>query len=409
MRAPPGAKLAGLLSGVLILLGACESLPQPRPQFPASPATPSPSGHAPPPAPAPPPVEPKPLARSLFRLSELHGWVDEDHLAALKAFQAGCGAARAPAWRTVCQRAREQTATDEAGARAFFEDNFRAERGAATGLLTAYFAPEYPAQEAPDEIFSAPVRPKPDDMMMVDPGPGDPPGRKTCRQSLDEELVPCPDRAALEAEPAERALAFMRSEDLFFLQIQGSGELVFPDGRRMKAVYASDNGHAFVGIARPMAEEGLLTPSRTSGDAIRAWLSDHRGAEASAVMDKNPRYVFFSLIPDDGRDPMGAAGVSLPAGRAIAVDPSYHAYGELYWLDAEAPVLTGAARSYRRLAVALDTGAAIRGDVRADLYMGRGDEAGAEAGHVRHALSLIRLVPTPAGYAGARDEKTPQG
>ena len=193
----------------------------------------------------------------------------------------------------------------------------------------------------------------------------------------------------------------MRAEDLFFLQIQGSGTLAFPDGRRLKAVYAGDNGQPFVAIARPMVAQGLLAPNRASGDAIRAWLAAHRGPEADRVMRLNPRYVFFSLAPDDGAEPPGAAGVPLTAGRSIAVDPSRHGYGELYWIDASAPILTGAYASYRRLAVALDTGAAIRGEVRADLYTGRGPVAGQEAGRVRHTLRMVRLLPLGAPNYGA--------
>jgi membrane-bound lytic murein transglycosylase A len=400
MRASSWGGLAAA-AAALAFLSACASTPVVTPVKTIA-STPVPN----PPAPATPaPAVPASPARSLTALSALPGWAEEDHLAALQAFQIGCGANRTPAWRAVCKRAKEQTAPDEAVARAFFEDNFKADVRPASGLLTAYFAPEYPAQTTPDEIFSAPVRSKPGDMTMVDPGPGDPPGRKTCRQTVDEDQAPCPDRADIEAEAVDAALAFMKPEDLFFLQIQGSGELSFPDGHRMKAIYAADNGRPFVGIARPMSEEGLLAPNRTSGDAIRAWLADHRGAEANAVMDKDTRYVFFNLVPDDAKDPAGAAGIALPAGRAIAIDPSFHAYGELYWIDAAAPVLSGGAKTYRRLAVALDTGSAIRGDVRADLYMGRGDRAGAEAGHVRHTLSLIRLVPIQP--AGAKDEKTP--
>jgi membrane-bound lytic murein transglycosylase A len=348
---------------------------------------------------------------SLTPLSKLPGWSEEDHLAALKAFQAGCGVAKAASWRAVCTRARLQVGTDEAAAKAFFEDNFRADLRPATGLLTAYFAPEYPAREAPDEIFSAALRPKPDDLTATDADPADGAGRKSVRPSLDGDHLAQPDRAEIEAQPVVKSLAFMKPEDLFFLQIQGSGVLVFPDGRRVKAIYAADNGRPFVGIARPMTEAGLLPGARTSGDAIRTWLADHRGPEANAVMDKDPRYVFFTLAPDDDKDPEGAAGVALPAGRSLAVDPSYHAYGELYWIDASAPVLTGAAKAYRRLAIALDSGSAIRGDVRADLYLGRGDQAGVEAGHVRHSLVLVRLVPIGAAgeTAGARDEKTPRG
>ena len=344
MRSSSGARIAALLGAASAALGACQTIPSAN-HVPIA----SPSGHAAPPSSAPvtPPLAPSPPPGRLTPLRDLPGWAEEDHMAALRAFQAGCGAAKGEAWRAVCARARAQTALDDPSAQAFFEDNFKAERGPtvpASGLLTAYFAPEYPAQTVPDEIFTAPVRSKPDDLQMVDPGPGDPPGRKTCRQILDEDLVPCPDRAAIEGDPADHALAFMKPEDLFFLQIQGSGDLVFPDGHRMKAIYAADNGHPFVGVARPMAEEGLLAPNRTSGDAIRAWLADHRGPQANAVMDKDPRYVFFNLVPDDGGDPAGAAGIALPAGRAIAVDPAYHGYGELYWIDARAPVLSGGAK-----------------------------------------------------------------
>jgi len=407
MRPSLAAGAAGF--GALALLGACATTPVRAPVAPIASR----------PVPNPPSTTPQaaamggPYARALTPLSALPGWAEEDHVAALRAFQIGCGANRASLWRAACKRAREQPITDDAAARAFFEDNFKADVRPSTGLLTAYFAPEYPAQSTPDEIFSAPVRGKPDDLVMVDPGPGDSRGRKVGKQMVDEELVPYPERVDIEAEPVDNALAFMKAEDLFFLQIQGSGQLVFPDGRRMKAIYAADNGRPFVGIAKPMGEEGLLAPNHTSGDAIRGWLADHRGAAANAVMDKDPRYVFFNLVADDASDPAGAAGIALPAGRSIAVDPSYHAYGELYWIDAAAPVLSGGARTYRRLAVALDTGSAIRGEVRADLYMGRGDQAGAEAGHVRHTLSLIRLTPVagsgsgPGSAAGVKDEKTP--
>jgi membrane-bound lytic murein transglycosylase A len=142
-----------------------------------------------------------------------------------------------------------------------------------------------------------------------------------------------------------------------------------------------------------MRDRGLLADNNTSGDAIRQWLADHRGGEAQAVMALNPRYVFFRMAPDDGQPPIGAAGIPLPRGRSIAIDPGYHSMGELVWLDGEAPVLVGAFPRYQRLAVALDTGGAIKGQVRADLYLGQGPAAGAEAGRVRHTLKMMRLVP----------------
>jgi membrane-bound lytic murein transglycosylase A len=189
----------------------------------------------------------------------------------------------------------------------------------------------------------------------------------------------------------------MKPEDLFFLQIQGSGVLDFPDGRRMRAVYAANNGQPFVGIASPMRTAGLLADNNTSGETIRAWLAEHRGPDADEIMRRNPRYIFFTLQPYDGKEPSGAAGLPLTPGRALAVDPSKHEYGVLYWINGEAPALNGAFPAYRRLAMALDTGSAIKGEVRADLYLGTGEIAGAEAGRVRHRLKLYRLVPMLGG------------
>jgi membrane-bound lytic murein transglycosylase A len=391
-----------LVAAAGLVLAACATTPPPT-SGPVATTRPHTPHGAPPPglAPAPPLEMPR-----LSALQRLPGWFDEDHRAALEAFQAGCGAARDPAMRGVCARARALRGVDEPTARRFFEDNFRvAEVGdgpAAEGVLTAYFAPEYPARPEPDAEFSAPVRPRPTRPVEM-AAYGDDPIDAVLARRVRLDLAAA-DRSTIDRAPADGALAWMKPEDLFFLQIQGSGTLVLPDGRRLKASYVADNGKPFVAIARPMVAKGLLKPDGASGDAIRAWLSDHRGPEAEAIMNLNPRYVFFGVSPDDGREPAGAAGVPLPAGRAIAIDPSRHAYGELFWIDAVAPVLAGAHKTYRRLAVALDTGSAIRGEVRADLYIGRGPAAGAEAGRVRHTLKLRRLTPVDPERESARDE-----
>ncbi len=343
---------------------------------------------------APPPAPLTPTPRSVGRVEDLPGWAEDDHAAAFAALRAGCGVARDPGMQAVCAEARAAGPLGPSDARRFFETRFRVAAVSGEGVLTAYFAPEYPARTAPSGPFTAPVRPRPSSAAVY--APVDDP-------TLLLEGAPAPvgslltvDRATIEQTPAPEALAWMRPEDLFFLQIQGSGTLVFEDGRRARAAYAGDNGRPFTAIARPMAELGLLPRNRSGGEDIRRWLADHAGPEADAVMRRNARYIFFALQPDDGRDPAGASGVSLPPGRSLAVDPSRHAYGELWWIDADAPILAGAARRYRRLALALDTGSAIRGEVRADLYTGRGDEAGREAGRVRHTLRMTRLTPVPA-------------
>ncbi|MBC7668784.1 MltA domain-containing protein [Caulobacter sp. DWR2-3-1b2] len=341
-------------------------------------------------------VETTPTAPgSVVAFADLAGWSQEDHLGALDAFRQGCGVATDPAMAEVCRKARADRPADDAEARRFLEINFRPEQIPGQGTLTAYFAPESAARMSRSAEFSAPLRGKPVDLVVLDLGQFEPgfAGKRVTGRVEGGQFVPYPDRAAIEASTENRPLAWMRPEELFFLQIQGSGVLILPDGRRVRAAFAGSNGRPFVGIATAMRERGLLPDNNTSGDAIRTWLADHRGPEADAIMRLNPRYVFFQTLADDGKQAVGAAGIPLPAGRAIAIDPSKHAMGELYWLDASAPKLSGAFPAYRRLAVALDVGGAIKGDVRADLYVGTGAAAGAEAGRVRHELRLYRLVP----------------
>jgi membrane-bound lytic murein transglycosylase A len=361
-----------------LTLAACAS----RPPAPLGPAPVSPTRPAPiPPAPVAPPARPETFA-------DLAGWATDDHAAGFEAFRTTCGVARDPALSEVCRRARAQGPLDAFRARAFFEENFRPELIVGEGVLTAYFSPQYEARDRADAEFSAPVRPKPADLVMSGPG-----GKDAAKRGPDGGLLPYPDRAEIETRAGGPALAWMRPEELFFLQVQGSGVLTFPDGRRRKAVFAATNGRPFAGIANPMRDRGLLAGDNTSGEAIRAWLAANRGPAADEIMRLNPRYVFFSLAADDGRQPAGAAGLPLPPGRAIAVDTSVNTLGQPFFIDATAPILSGAFPAYRRTVMALDVGGAIKGAVRADLYLGVGQAAGAEAGRVRHTLRMHRLVP----------------
>jgi membrane-bound lytic murein transglycosylase A len=330
------------------------------------------------PAPAPPAPRTVLAAPGLF--AGLAGWAQDDHAAAFRAFAAGCGVTRDPALMAVCQRARAVGVLDEDAARAFLEAHFRPDPVGDAGLLTAYFMPVYEARSRPDATFAAPVRPRPLDLPRPDA----------------QGAVTYADRGAIEARPAPDALAWMRSEDLFFLQIQGSGVLTFPDRPPLRAVFDGSNGAPFQGLATLMRQRGLLADRDTSADRIRAWLAGHRGAEADALMRLDRRYVFFRLETDDGEEPIGTAGIRLAPGRALAVDQDRHPMGEVLWVDATAPVLAGGFPVYRRLVLALDTGGAIKGESRADLYLGRGPAAGLEAGRVRHVLRLYRLTPIDA-------------
>jgi membrane-bound lytic murein transglycosylase A len=368
-------------------LAACSTaVPQP-----AAPPSQSPrSVTAAPLTPAPDPVGRVPL-------SALPGWANEDHVAALGALLAGCAVGGTPPTTAACSQARALGSASPAEARAFLERTYVAEQVSGEGLLTGYYAPEYPARAQREGDFTAPVRPNPADLVTLDLGAFDPTlaNRRIVGRVIDGTFQPYPARALIErrATPPDGVLAWMRPEELFFLQIQGSGILTFPDGGRRRAAFAAHNGRPFVGIAKPMRDRGLLADDQTSAANIQAWLAAHRGAEADALMAENPRYVFFQLTPDDGRQPPGAAGVPLPAGRAVAVDPTQHAYGQALWIDADAGALAGSFPAYRRMVTALDTGGAIKGPVRADLYVGRGPAAGTEAGRIRHALRMYRLVP----------------
>ncbi len=385
-----------------LVLAGCASQPSPRPTTLTAAAPP-------PPATQPIPIGPPPTAqpdsglppapyvsRTDFRGPP--GWDSEDHVAALNAFVVGCGVSKDQGLIAVCRRARALSPAalrDRSLARDFLESNFQARELSGEGLLTAYFAPQYEARLSRQGEYTSALRGKPNDLSVLDLTPFDATlkGKSITGRVGARGFEPYPDRAAIEAVPPEQPLAWLKPEDLFFLQIQGSGVLLTPDGRRTKAAYAANNGLAFVGIATPMRQRGLLADNNTSGEAIRSWLAANRGPSAEAIMRLNPRYVFFQTSPDDGTEPPGAAGVPLPSGRAIAVDPSRYPLGGFYWIDGRAPALTGAFPAYRRAVMALDTGGAIRGDIRADLYLGSGEAAGREAGRVRHTLKLWRLEP----------------
>lgn len=363
------------LAAALLLAACAHHGAGPRPSI----AVTAPPRPAPPPAArsehpehrptAPPAVAEAPLPGGL---AALPGWINEDHLAALAAAKAACAATGGTDPGGVCLRLSWLDQPTDAQAREFMERNYKVTPTTEAGVLTGYFTPIYEARRSQDAEFTAPVRPRPADVRRGSSVHGT--------------------RAEIDAWPSDDALAWMRPEDLFFLQIQGSGVLVFPEGARMRAVFDGANDQPFSGVATPMRAQGLLGTD-TSGDAIHAWLASHRGPDAQAVMELDRRYIFFQLREDDGGPPSGAAGVRLIPGRAVAVDPTEHRMGELLWLEAQAPLLPGAFPAYHRVAAALDTGSAIKGDARADLYLGEGEAAGEEAGRIRHTLRLYRLEP----------------
>ncbi len=314
---------------------------------------------------------PEPLRPLDF--ADLAGWTGDDHAAALVAFRSTCDHARFDAppthWAALCLAA--ATATDP---RRFFETAFRPVLAgdAAAALITAYYEPVLEGARTRGGRFTVPLYSLPPDL------PADQPGL-----SRAEIVVGALSGRGLEiawlADPVEA----------FFLQVQGSGRLRLPDGTMMRLGYAGKNGQPYRSIGRLLVERGEMTVETATADAIRAWLRADP-ARGARLMDENPSYVFFrelaDLPPEAG--PIGTLGVPLTAGRSVAVDPEFHALGLPVWIEAETP-----SGPFRRLMVAEDTGGAIRGPQRADLFLGTGEAAGLEAGRTRFGGRLIGLVP----------------
>ncbi len=379
----------GLALGLTLLAAACAE----HPNAPVIPPV------TPPGKPQTPPVvdqTPNPVPEAM-RLSHLPGWDQGDAFVALEALRGTCAYKKGRGFAAVCQAMAAQDFESPDQIKAFLLRNLQISpvNTDAAGLLTGYFVPDYDAVLTPSDEFSQPVRMRPDDLVYVAGSQMTPPqtGAKVAARKVGSKYVPYYTRAEIEKRPT-RADYYMRPEDYFFMQLQGSGFLDLPDGKRIYAAYAADNGYPFVGIARVMVDRGILLPNQTSGDAIHAWLAAHRGDEAQAVMNANPRYAFFAIVPGQ-TEPNGAAGLPLPPGSAIAVDPAFHDYGDLFWLDAHAGgnALNDAFPAYQRMVTALDTGGAIKGDVRADLYVGHGTRAGTEAGRIKHVLKMYRILP----------------
>jgi membrane-bound lytic murein transglycosylase A len=390
---------SALSLAALWLLASCA----PAPQTPLTPGIPPVQPVKPPTPPSPSEPEtpyvpgPNPVPQAL-RLSTLPGWAQTDPFVAIEALRSTCAYKKGRQYGDVCQAMAAQDFESPEQIKDFLNSHLQVEAIAGTGTLTGYFVPDYEASTVPTDDFSQPVRGKPSDLVYVAGSQMHPAqaAAKVAARKVGGVYVPYYSRAEIERQPAD-ADYYMRPSDYFFMQIQGSGFLDTPDGKRVYAAYAADNGLPFVGIARTLVDKGLMTPDQTSGDNIHAWLDAHKGAEAQAIMNSDKRYIFFTINPDQS-DPVGAAGLPLPPGSAVAVDPAYHDLGDLLWIDASVGgnALDGAFPVYDRLVSALDTGGAIKGDVRADLYVGHGDRAGTEAGKIKHVLTMWRIVPFAA-------------
>jgi peptidoglycan lytic transglycosylase A len=209
-------------------------------------------------------------------------------------------------------------------------------------------------------------------------------------------LVPFVDRDGLERGAlAGRGLELVWVDDpidAFFLHIQGSGRVELEDGSQLRVGYAAQNGHQYVAIGKELVARGAMALADVTMQSIRAWLESHP-AEAAEIMRKNPSFVFFRKLDEDG--PVGSQGVVLEPHRSIAVDTAFLPLGLPVWLDGSwpAPRPGEPDRPLRRLVVAQDTGGAIRGPLRADLFCGHGAEAAEVAGRLKHPAKMWILLP----------------
>jgi len=267
------------------------------------------------------------------------------------------------------------------------------------GRFTGYFEPFYDANPQRTPVFSAPLYGRPDDLVTVDLGKFRPElsGQRIAGRVADGALDPYPDHASINAGAVSaraRVLAWMRPTDLFFLQIQGSGRLRLPGGE-LRVGYDSANGRPYTAIGRTLIAMGALTRESVSMQSIRDWLDNAPADAARKVRESNESYVFFRAIDgvsDEKLGPLGAQGVQLTPGRSLAVDQRYVPFGAPVWISIEGKP-EERREPIRRLLIAQDTGGAIKGAVRGDIFVGSGPLAGDVAGAFNEMGEMILLVP----------------
>jgi membrane-bound lytic murein transglycosylase A len=352
------------------------------------------------------------------RFTDLTGWGEDAVAEALPALllscrrisrlpdEAGMGGAgfagTAGDWKPVCAAAARVPAGDSSAARAFLEEHLQpaaaTNNGRALGLFTGYYEPLLHGSRRRGGKYTVPLYIRPPELVMVDLGDfrEELRGQRIAGKVVGGNLEPYPGRREIDAGAlAGRKLELVWVDDpvdAFFLHIQGSGRVRLAEGGEMRVGYAAQNGHPYFAIGRDLIDRGALEREEVSMQSIRQWLEEHP-EEAAEVMQKNASYVFFQKI--EGEGPLGAEGVPLTAGRSLAVDRKFFPLGLPLWLAASLPPAAEGqpGRKLRRLMVAQDTGGAIRGPVRGDVFWGHGEEAAELAGKMRHRGRMWVLLP----------------
>lgn len=321
------------------------------------------------------------IEHEILTFDQLDGWAEDDHAAALDVFKNTCRDMRSPDWRALCRAAEDQT-----NARTFFELFFRPVviRDGARALFTGYFEPELDGSRRPSARYRHPVYRLP------------PEARRTNQWLTRSEIE---ESAVMKGRGLEIAWVDDPVE-LFFLQIQGSGRIRLPDGEYIRVGYGGNNGHEYRSIGVELVRRGIYNSHQVSAQVIKNWVR-RNPAEGRALLRHNPSYVFFrevSEVPAE-RGPLGAMNRSITALRSVAVDPEYTPLGAPVWVEKDGK------SKLRRLMIAQDTGSAIKGTQRADIFFGTGDKAGQEAGQLKDPGRMVVLVPIQRAYAYLPVEK----
>jgi membrane-bound lytic murein transglycosylase A len=323
--------------------------------------------------------------------NEIPGWADDRQGEALVAFKRSCpkltsGSASkiatgggektitAAEWKLICHSAQGVKDTDTPAARRFFEENFRPLIVQAPGSFTGYFEPELRGSRAPSRIYTVPVYRRPSDL-------GDAP--YYTRAEIEQGVLK---GKGLEIAWVQDPVA------LFEVQVQGSGRIHLAEGGTLSIGFDGSNNRPYTAIGGVLADMGVMRREEATWPAIRNWLkrNPQKGRE---VMRKNERYIFFKDTRSTAA--AGSQGVPLTAQRSLAVDPRFTPFGTPIWVDTQRPVIgkPGQVEIYRHLFIAQDSGAAIKGPARGDVFFGGGANAADWAGRMVGTGQAIVLVP----------------
>lgn len=352
------------------------------------------------------------------------GWADDDPLPAFKTFRTSCkpiAARKGPiadskalgsSLREPCVAARAADISDSAKAREFFEKNFIplqiSRVGEDAGFVTGYYEPIVDGSRVQTDVYTVPVYRRPSNLFVRGYSQANasmPNKGQVFRKIGRRKLVPYYDRGEIEdGAIAGRGLevVWLKSQtDLLFIQIQGSARIRLEDGSIVRINYDAHNGYPYTPVGRVLIDRNIVPKDQMSMQKIREYMEQNPDA-ARELRRQNRSYVFFrevKLAADD--EAVGAQGVPLTAGRSIAVDKSLHVYGTPFFIEGNLPIESEASNTpFRRLMIAQDTGSAIIGPARADIYFGAGADAGRVAGRLKNPARFVMLLPNSLDPVG---------